>query len=763
MSEWLDSVARRSQALGGVQLARVGSALCVAFELSEWNRVIETCLQLVHEAESLVFPGDESFRPAFGLAMGDVVGHGQKATGGEFEFFGGGCIDRAQLLATRARAGEVVIDTDLHMVSASTFLVGRSVGSARTSHRGYALDPAQPRRRACRASLALLGRPPVPRATQENLRDIERLVRGGKSHLVVLRGSSALGARDYLQKLWERCQPRRLLWVSGVPGGLEPLGSLRRAFIRAFGDAESATVELVKLELGDVVTRLMGGHQVLASEARTFLSGALRTKSKASEHAVESWIVLDPVHTVDRATVDAIASVLNSADLTVLVFACLASDVGLPDTLERFPSRTEMAMPPLSAADARSIAEKVLREPSGSEIARRAAVLGGDTPLGVLEAARAMVASGDLIHNGRAFVWRNGPRAGVHKIAVSELIAERLEGMDSDCLRVLEAICIAPVGSSAELVSQLAAHDGIDTNRFTEIVGQLTAESLVASGAVLDPTSQELRTAVWSAMPASRRAEISRFLAKTIYAHRAHQGGMARATVGYFLAEGGDVEHGAELLIAAARLAATAGYRRSAIQLSAAAVQFDRRDVTRKAASEVVRSLRPSTVPKERTHPQPDLEGESTQEMEVPGASRGTTLERAVHAFVEGKLDTVERYLDAAVAQGSSVVAAGRIRALVCLARGDVAGAARVFDRVRVESGDDRETQAQSSLTMAWILLRAGRVHQAVRAALRTLSITRSVSNRRGETAAMKTLAACYRAIGRASDAAFIDQAMPTG
>ena len=60
--------------------------------------------------------------------------------------------------------------------------------------------------------------------------------------------------------------------------------------------------------------------------------------------------------------------------------------------------------------------------------------------LGVVEAARTLVASGDLVYDEGAFVWRAGPRSGAQGLGMDAVLSERLGTLDADSRRVLEAL-----------------------------------------------------------------------------------------------------------------------------------------------------------------------------------------------------------------------------------------------------------------------------------------------------------------------------------
>src|SRR5690606_35854146 len=163
-----------------------------------------------------------------------------------------------------------------------------------------------------------------------------------------------------------------------------------------------------------------------------------------------------------------------------VLFGRFPVDPPLPRPLVELEEEVrELTLPPLKTSDARVVAEAILGPATADEVARRVAVLGGDTVLGVVEAARTLIATGELVRDGDAFVWRVGPRQGAHAIGTEQLLAERLELLDSDSRRVLEAACVVPDGWPAEKLGAVAALDGIGEGAFALSLETLSREALL--------------------------------------------------------------------------------------------------------------------------------------------------------------------------------------------------------------------------------------------------------------------------------------------
>ena len=136
------------------------------------------------------------------------------------------------------------------------------------------------------------------------------------------------------------------------------------------------------------------------------------------------------------------------------------------------------------------------------------------------------------------------------------------------------------------------------------------------------------------------------------------------------------------------------------------------------------------------------------------------TVRRAVRAIVAKDFDAVERVVEAAVAAGGAPAAADRIRAVAQLARGDVNSALRTLQRSRrlAPDGDTSASAARASLALALVLLNTDDPVPAVRAAVGALASARARADLRGEDAALRALASCYRALGRVDDALKFEQ-----
>lgn len=128
-------------------------------------------------------------------------------------------------------------------------------------------------------------------------------------------------------------------------------------------------------------------------------------------------------------------------------------------------------------------------------------------------------------------------------------------------------------------------------------------------------------------------------------------------------------------------------------------------------------------------------------------------LQQAVEAILARDFDAVERSLELATAAGRDAPSVDRLRAMTALVRGDRAGALRLLDKTRGRESEQGHDSARNAIAIALVLIEAGDPNAAVREALRALALARAAGESAGEQAALATLAACYRRLGRDAEA----------
>ena len=169
----------------------------------------------------------------------------------------------------------------------------------------------------------------------------------------------------------------------------------------------------------------------------------------------------------------------------------------------------------------------------------------------------------------------------------------------------------------------------------------------------------------------------------------------------------------------------------------------------------------PSETSPSETAPSQTMEDMPSERTSVTPAPVRSFVEEAVRAFRERDFEALEATIGRAIADGGDLGAVGRVRAVAELARGDLEAARGALREARERGRDAPSSRARSLLAEALLDLRAGEPMRGVRGGLAALAVSRTLSDPRGESAALHTLAACFRALGRDEEAAGLDAARP--
>lgn len=547
IAAWQRSVATRVSVAGGAVLGTIGGAVAASFDPGDLVDAIEIALDLLSEAE------EGAFDIAIGVAIGEVARIEDASVGA--------AIERAQLLASRARAGELVLDAATRALAGGEFLFGRQIGGGAGVGKGTTVDRKHPRRDEHAGAIASLAAPPLPPIIDSVRREIDGALASGASRTFVLRGPVGAGASELVSALERTHRPSQVLSIGASPGGVVPLASLRLALARRLG-APSRVQKAFSGVPGAVLAHVASGALV----PERVLAEALAELVRGLEGG-RPWVVLNPMSLVDGATLGALLSA-RALGADFVLFGRFPMDLPLPRPLAELGEEVrELTLPPLKTADARVVAEAILGRGTADEVARRVAVLGGDTVLGVMEAARTLIATGELVQGRDGFEWRVAPRHGAHAIGTEELLGERLELLDGDARRVLEAACVVPDGWPADRLGEVAALDGIGEHAYARSLETLSREALVADREHPRPASSLLRWHLLGRIPPGRFTELHRFVADVVRAAGPSSPPL-RAELGYYMQEGGLEEEARPHVVYAVEALVEAGYERAARQLS---------------------------------------------------------------------------------------------------------------------------------------------------------------------------------------------------
>jgi hypothetical protein len=478
-------VGTRLEVAGGEIIARVGSSAAASFDPLELDDVIELALGLLGDARAEATPAEV----ACALAVGELT---QSDDGGAPA---GSAIDRAQLLAACADPLELALDEPAHARAQDTYLFTRSFVAGPIT--GHALDPDYAKKRECRRALGALRPAPLPDGARPLFERLSELALRAGLRRISLSAPHQHAALDLIERLRAALRPALVLHLGRHAAGLQPLGGLQLALRRAQDQLRST----LDLTLGNAVARFADGAPLSREEGVVALRELLRQASSSGRRV---WIVLDRPREIDRASLTVVTEAVAEQAGDHLLWL-LVDDYGTPGGLLLGADEHEaVAMEPLSERDRAQVAETVLGLETGSELGMRVARLGGDTALGILEAARTLVGSGDLVIDAGVFRWRTQPRGSSLPIPVDALLTERAAGLEPAAHRTLEALCVAPPAASSELIARVMALDGLSPDAAAGGLAQLRLEGWLDEHGGLGPLEHADRSAVRNGMPPAR-------------------------------------------------------------------------------------------------------------------------------------------------------------------------------------------------------------------------------------------------------------------
>jgi len=734
--QWARYVTNEIEAAGGEVVSSLAGTVVAVFELRELKPIINLALRLLSEAEGQPVPAG-GLPIAFGVATGEV----ERARDDAGNVTGSGiAIDRAQLLANQACAGEVVLDVESREAASRTYLFGRSVSTQSFALRGEVIDRSGPLLEDCRRAVGLLRAAPAPASLRRALEPLKQAAAGSETAAFYLKGPLGSGIRNVVFALRDEIKPPLFLEIGAVPGGLEPLGGLRLALLKAWRALEPTRRALKASEPG--VADALKAVACATPPRREAVVHALKVTLEAAQGVSLPWVYIDRLTAVDPATLDVLGAVLSGDRGNALL--CVRTGEGsVPASLRPVPRSSRIDVQSLDPNEALVVATSILGPDHDLEIAKQLVITGGSSVLGVVEAARTMIATGDLVHDGTGFRWRDEFAERRQYLGPRALLEERFATLDTSSMRFLEVACSALPASSAHVVDAAVALDDIPKRTRKRALEALVNDGLLSPQG--KPDSELLRRAVVQRMPPGRRTEVYRFVAQALHSAEPLVGPAMAATVGVYLCEGGDIERGAHALLEAGSLAADLGYDGAAVRLAAAAVQYQPDQGTRAAASEISKSVRlpsgPPSKPSARRRKAP-----APEPAERPKTAVAVALETGDHA----KFDDL---IAGSIASGGDLVGAHCLRVLSYVARRNLQAARKALQDAkrapnRGAAGDIRLAIASACLHLA---------HQQPRNAmidsLEALRTARASEDGPGEAAALKMVSAACLAAGLENDA----------
>jgi hypothetical protein len=716
-----DAAASRFRVAGGEILAQLGLTLVASFEEFDAIEAFQLAMELLRTIPSEL---DCAIGAAFGSLEPLAPGHAR-----------GDAVDRAQWLCHRAGHGDLLADDSARALLSEYFLFAPPIGEEAGARRGHPVDRSAPTLPECRAAVEKLAPPALPRAYSSFADELAAAAKAEGTQVFLARGSSSALVELAFDHASRAARPSRVLPLATVPMGLEPLGSLRHGLVRLFAqehDLDEASGGLAE-PLRDALRAVRTGRSVdlaLAARATADLLG------QRLEDRAKSWIVVDPLPAIDVSTARLLRSLVESGPELLIVCRVPVESAVPSDALGRAPVRA-WEIPDLGA-DGVPLAASILGVTESSDAAAFVAELGGSTPLGVIEAARTLVSRGDLVHDGSSFRFRQRLKPLRGSMPLSRLLAERLRGLETSALRVLDVVALCPPGTPSAVVDRALELDGLGESRRHAAIDLLRREAWISARHASLPSSEPLRASVLKLMAPARRIELQSFISRATSGLGG--GTFTKVASATHARAAGESESPALALIEAAEEAKRSRHLRAALKLAATAVEWSRSPEIRRRAAEVARRDDAPTEPKPD-----DASGE-----------RASLSARWTASLRSRDFDLAERLIDEGVAEGAPLPTAETLRTWMALMRGDRALAREMAGTAWASS--EHENRTRLALVSAWIDLFGRRSHDALTQALAVLASARRTNDRAAESAALATLATCFDAIDRGADAETLRQ-----
>ncbi|MET0284354.1 MAG: hypothetical protein ABW352_07785 [Polyangiales bacterium] len=744
---WRDLSRERLQSADAELLVELGGSAVFALPVAKLTRAIEICLSAVRDAER-----EET--NAGGLSFGIAIGNVDRVPAEDGSWVGD-ALDRAQGLANAAGAHEVLVDANAQASSAHVYLFSREVPAG--AGVGTVVDRAFPRRADCARALVHLRKPPFAAEGQAQFEALRRLGKSAGRHRVMLVGPHGSGIGQWITRLASELAPPAWLDVRALGASLAPLSGLMYALRRL--PPEAAPERVLPPEDGAALEALVAVRSGRGVSRRDAVLAMRQYVQRCAQDGRRALISVDPTAAIDPGTIGVLAEAARESGPDLLLVMRLLVDAKPPEALRG--GLAEVRVRGLSAMEARTHAAALLGDDPPSDIARRAAAMGGSSPQAVAEAVRVLVAAGDVVWESGSFRWRRGPAGRLNTLNLETLLEERYDALAAPLRRALEVLATVPDADDRTLCAEVAAVDGLLEETFARAVEELDTLGLVRADARGTAVSETMRAVVHAAMTPARALELHDNVARALQARVSEDQEFARATLAYYLARGGRVTEAAELFLDVAARAGHHGFVRSGVRLAAAAVEADPSENTRARAAAIAERLSERQLAPKPSHtgtgpivPRKGDDAPRRPPLDVGAQARA----RAVQAILARDFDEVERAVELLVAAGRDGASVDRLRAVTLLVKGDRDGASLLLARLH-EAATGPGDSPRLLLTQALLSIASDEPTSAVRTVLRALSLARQAQDNAGERACLSVLALCYGALGREAEAQRLAQA----
>jgi hypothetical protein len=476
------------------------------------------------------------------------------------------------------------------------------------------------------------------------------------------------------------------------------INALRNALLRG-------SPVVLRAEAGAGASRLIEEAATRANVPAFYLPGdVIAGSSSGLERALErcpsnAWVIADPV---PQSCAESFAKNIDRIAAKRPVIVRLSGSFDLP-----FRAPPEgVTVGPLRDYDARALVRALLGSVRDANVDRFLARRGGFLPGRIVEAVRASVQLGTLVHDGESWGWR-ARRALRPASRPKDVVAARLHDLP-ECLRdALRALCALSDGRSTPTAHALLR--GLFAGSPEPMLDRLAALALVHHSDERVRIDESVRRASGTHPIAVRLLQ---------------SGAITQAAQGERYLAVDRPRESALCFSQAAKAALEARLRASALRFMVLAA----READQPEVSDTLRATLAALGP--------------AVTFEVVGARQRPSRSRTLDPM---SLDAAALQLD----ENGDGDGAARLRALAELIRGN---SQRAVQLTAAGLNTD-ETSSKLQLTAALAQAATGDGSRAVRSALSALSLARQRSDSAGEAAALSLLASLYRALGRDDDA----------
>lgn len=530
--------------------------------------------------ESAILGGDDiqGEEPpwAIGIAQGDIKP--VREDGSDLMMSGvlwwGPPIVAASALAQLARPGEILVAQTVPALRTGELVTSglRIAREGTLRVRGARVDRRQPWKRSAAENLARMRE---PRLVTSHL----PLLTGSQPSLVpgqvmVVRADPGTGGTRLLYELAAKA-PRALV-ISPTGSGFEPLGALRRAFIRSIG----GTVHPLLLELAEPLDALLKGKGTNVELAAKLLVAFLWPKVSGTESA----IVIDDAKAVDPATLEACVRAVRTVP-TFGIIARLDATSGLPSVLAALPRAGEHEVPMLSREGAEDVAVGASGGALDALARGRWARLGGGRPLAIVEALTLGIASGDVSFLNERATPRSRAAGRGKVLSASKWIRRRANAESTPARAMLSVIAVLGGDAKATMLLKVMERAGLRID-VGATLQHLEAQRWIAIRETRIPNERgETRSETWVSFPARTHHKalfntLEDDARRKLHAAIAHvieeeQGTFGQVEAAWHAAQAGETARAAQMLLDGARATSDAHFEASTTQLVAFARRVD--------------------------------------------------------------------------------------------------------------------------------------------------------------------------------------------